>query len=329
MGDAVLDRLAKLLSVTTDGGAFSAGMTAPVDDLMLEVLGVGPIEFPVSAEQARQLCELSRPALHGQGALAVFDRRVRDTWELPKPLVRIDEQRFERTLAPALDQLGRELGLLPGDRLRAELHAMLVYSPGQFFVEHQDSEKSDAMVGTLVVGLPAWFRGGALHVRHRGEVSSYRGSRKSLSLVAFYGDCRHEAKPATAGHRVVLTYNLLLDRSAARSAEELDAGLVAELMGCLDGHFSSALEPTRLVYLLDHEYTRSGLDGARLKGRRRRTRPAARCRGRASGLRFDARACRHSRDLERLRARAAGKVVALLGLGRRGSGHGRAGGSLG
>lgn len=166
---------------------------------MLEVLGVGPIGFPVSAEQARQLCELSRPALHGQGARTVLDRWVRYTWEVPKPLVRIDEQRFERTLGPALDQLGQELGLLPGDRLRAELHSMLVYSPGQFFVEHQDSEKSDEMVGTLVVGLPSSFRGGALQVRHRGEVRSYRGSSKSLSLVAFYGDCRHQAKPVTAG----------------------------------------------------------------------------------------------------------------------------------
>ncbi|MDE3133763.1 MAG: 2OG-Fe(II) oxygenase [Acidobacteriota bacterium] len=266
MEAAVLDRLAELLSGTTEAGVFSAGMTVPADDLALEVLGVGPIKFPVSAEQAAQLCELSRPARHGQGARTVLDRRVRDTWEVPKPLVKIDGQRFERTLRPSLDHLGQELGLPLGDRLRAELHAMLVYSPGQFFLEHQDSEKSDAMVGTLVVGLPSSFRGGALQIRHRGEERSYRGSRKSLSLVAFYGDCRHEAKPVTSGYRVVLTYNLLLDRGDTRAAADLDAGLVADVAGCLDEHFASADEPGRLVYLLDHEYTRSGLDGARLKG---------------------------------------------------------------
>ena len=121
------------------------------------------------------------------------------------------------------------------------------------------------MAGTLVVGLPSSFRGGALQVRHRGEVQSFRGSGKSLSLVAFYSDCRHEAKPVTSGHRVVLTYNLLLERGATHPCTELDPALVAELAGCLDAHFASASEPSRLVYLLDHEYTRSGLDGARLK----------------------------------------------------------------
>ena len=266
MSDTLLSRLAELLSATTDGGAFSAGMTASVDDLRLEVLGVGPIELPVSAEQASQLSEVSRPARHGKGTRTVLDRRVRDTWEVPRRLVKIDEPRFERTLAPALEHLGGELGLQPADRLRAELHSMLVYSPGQFFVEHQDSEKSDEMVGTLVVGLPSSFQGGALQVRHRGELSSYRGSRKSLSLVAFYSDCRHEAKPVTAGYRVVLTYNLLLERGTEAAAAEPDPQLMTALADCVDEHFSSASDPIRLVYLLDHEYTRSGLDGARLKG---------------------------------------------------------------
>jgi hypothetical protein len=32
---------------------------------------------------------------------------------------------------------------------------MLVYGKGQFFLPHQDSEKDDAMVGTLVVSLPS------------------------------------------------------------------------------------------------------------------------------------------------------------------------------
>jgi hypothetical protein len=35
--------------------------------------------------------------------------------------------------------------------LAADFHSMLVYEPGQFFVAHQDSEKDDTMIGTLVV----------------------------------------------------------------------------------------------------------------------------------------------------------------------------------
>ncbi len=72
---------------------------------------------------------------------------MRDTWEIPKSRVKIDKRRWGETLLPVLDRLGHELGVPSGRTLRAELHSMLVYAPGQFFVEHQDSEKDDAMVG--------------------------------------------------------------------------------------------------------------------------------------------------------------------------------------
>lgn len=35
----------------------------------------------------------------------------------------------------------------------------VVYEPGQFFVAHQDSEKADDMIGTLVATLPSEFTG--------------------------------------------------------------------------------------------------------------------------------------------------------------------------
>ena len=37
--------------------------------------------------------------------------------------------------------------------MRAEPHALLVYGKGQFFLPHQDSEKDEAMAGTLVISL--------------------------------------------------------------------------------------------------------------------------------------------------------------------------------
>ena len=76
MTETVLGNLVELLSDSADVGAFSAGMVVPADDLALEVLGVGPLELPVSAERAQQLCELSRPVRHGQGARTVLDRRT-------------------------------------------------------------------------------------------------------------------------------------------------------------------------------------------------------------------------------------------------------------
>jgi hypothetical protein len=71
---------------------------------------------------------------------------------------------------------------------------MLVYGPGQFFAPHQDSEKADGMVGTLVVTLPSGAKGGVLTVEHAGRTESYRASKDVLSFVAFYADCRHDVR---------------------------------------------------------------------------------------------------------------------------------------
>src|ERR1039458_10245448 len=246
------DRLAILLAGATEPDAFSAARTAPTSDLHLEVRGVGPIKVPVSQAQARQLCLLGRPARYGRGEQTLLDRGIRDTWAIPRSRVKIDKRRWNQTLLPVLDRLGHDLGLPSGCTLRAELHSMLVYAPGQFFVQHQDSEKDDAMVGSLVVGLPSTFKGGALEVRHSGETATYRGSKKNLSFVAFYSDCRHQVKPVTSGYRVVLTYNLLLRGDTARSEVDPDPELVGSLARCLDDHSASSGGPNRLVYLLDH-----------------------------------------------------------------------------
>jgi len=132
--------------------------------------------------------------------------------------------------------------------------------------EHQDSEKNDAMVGLLVVGLPSVFKGGALEVRHGGETATYRGRgrlcRSSRSTATAVTTSRRSL-PATG---VVLTYNLLLRGKATRSAVDPDPELVDGLARCFDEHFAAADGPDRLVYLLDHEYTRRGLDSSRLKG---------------------------------------------------------------
>ena len=261
------DRFASLLGQTVAPGAFSARRTARPDDLRLEVLGVGPIALPVSVGQAKELCVLGRPAQFGKGEQTLLDAKVRDTWEVPKSRVKIDKRQWNATLQPVLDRLRADLGLPAGCKLTADFHSMLVYAPGQFFAPHQDSEKADAMIGTLVVTLPSASKGGVLVVEHVGKTVTYRSSKDLLSFVAFYADCRHHVRPVTSGYRVVLTYNLLLEGDTVTSAAgRTDPRLTAELARCLDEHFDASDEPTRLVYLLDHEYTQRGLSWARLKG---------------------------------------------------------------
>jgi len=271
MTTAARDRLARTLRSDAQA-AFSAELTSRTDDLNLEVEGFGQVRFPVTPAKARKLLGLGQPARFGRGEETVTDPDVRDTWEIPQHLVRA--QWNDATLKDILATVKEELGLPNAAELTASLHSLLVYETNQHFLAHQDSEKDDSMVGTLVVTLPSSYTGGELMVGHNEEWKAYRGSRTALSLVAFYADCRHEVLKVQSGYRITLTYNLLLHGDTSRP--DGDEGTVAELADLLREHFgtpvpryyggSAAGPPNRLVYLLDHEYTPRALKWTRLKG---------------------------------------------------------------
>ena len=234
MSTAARKRLARTLR-GDEQTAFSVELTAPADSLNLDVEGFGPVRLPVTPAKARKLLGLGQPARFGRGEETLTDPEVRDTWEIPRHLVRAGWD--DAVLKDVLATVKEELGLPTGARLTAELHSLLVYEPDQFFLPHQDSEKDDSMVGTLVVTLPSSFTGGELVVGHNEERQAYLGSKTALSLVAFYADCRHEVLKVESGYRITLTYNLLLHGDASRP--EGDDGTVAELADLLREHFST------------------------------------------------------------------------------------------
>ena len=270
MATAARDRLARTLRGEAQA-TFSVELTASLDDLSLQVEGFGPVRFPVTPAKARKLIGLGRPARFGRGERTLTDPDVRDTWEIPKHLVRA--QWDDATLKDVLATVKEGLGLPNAAGLTADLHSLLVYEQNQHFLAHQDSEKDDSMVGTLVVTLPSSYAGGELMVGHNEEWRAYRGSKTALSLVAFYADCRHEVLKVASGYRITLTYNLLLHGDTSRPGDE---GTVAGLADLLREHFSTPVPryyggpaadpPNRLVYLLDHEYTPRALKWSRLKG---------------------------------------------------------------
>ncbi|HYQ64888.1 2OG-Fe(II) oxygenase [Actinophytocola sp.] len=272
MARTARDRLAGLFDDVEPAGSFSAQLLAPAHLLELEVSGVGPVRLPIRAPQAKKLIAVARPAMFGRGAETLSDTGVRDTWELTPDQFTLGGPGWMALLDGVLEHFRDELGLPRSARLRIEPHAMLVYGKGQFFLPHQDSEKHDAMVGTLVMSLPSAHTGGELVIDHAGEARTYRASREDLTFVAFYSDCRHEVTPVRSGYRVTITFNLLADTGTPAP----EAGPVTELAQCLTEHFTMPATPryggreidppNRLVFLLDHEYTQRGLAWHRLKG---------------------------------------------------------------
>lgn len=174
----------------------------------LTVVGVGPVRLPISEKTAKALITVAKPAKFGQREKTISDTRVRDTWEIPNSKLKFDQPAWRDTLQGVLERVREELGL-PAGALTAELHNLLIYEKGQHFKAHQDSEKVDGMVATLVVLLPSKFSGGALVVDQRGDKKMFKaaGGSDQLTFVAFYADCHHEVRKVTSGYRVALTYN--------------------------------------------------------------------------------------------------------------------------
>ncbi len=113
----------------------------------------------LSPEQAQALHASSTPALHGQRERTVLDPRVRHTGEIAADRVALHWA--AGALQSLQTQVAQALGL---HAVEAHLHNLLVYATGQFFKPHQDTEKHDGMVATLVVLWPCAHIGGELQV---------------------------------------------------------------------------------------------------------------------------------------------------------------------
>lgn len=270
--------IAEVLRLLEDPGTFATRLNAPVDGLAIEVTGVGRVRLPIAVSTAEKLRKVARPAPFGRRDQTLHDSTVRNTWEIAKSRLKIPALPWKRVLAAHLRAIQHELGLPDDCQLKPVLDKMLVYERGQFFKAHQDSEKSDQMVASLVVVLPSEYSGGSLAVEHHGDKKLFhrvKSQSKGLSLLAFYADCHHEVRPVKSGFRVALTYQLVLEGPARVRPAKVQADTVDRLSKAIRAHFavpvasgysrSDRRPPERLVYLLDHEYTQRSLSWSHLK----------------------------------------------------------------
>ena len=277
---------AEILQQALRAGEACTRKTMTCDDLLISIAGDAPLRFPLTKTKVRSLIKLSQPARFGLKDKTLEDKNVRDTWEIPRNRIKIDKRQWNKTLKPLLADIAADLGLAEGSTFDAQLHNLLIYEPGQFFLSHQDSEKLDGMVATLVVVLPSKHKGGSLVIEHGGEKRTMQTSRArldALSCIAFYADCHHEVKPITEGYRVALTYNLVLKSGrAAIPSDENEKPLVSALTDYFDSadeaNYAMVEEannhwqrpsPPKWVYLLDHQYTQKSLTPSQLKNQDR------------------------------------------------------------
>jgi hypothetical protein len=201
-----------------DGASFYAEHELDPADVQIDVVGVGTVAFPLDQKILEKLLAASSKAKFGLRDKTILDENVRSTQEIALENLRVTIN--ENAVAPMLTAMRDTLGLAHDVMLVPHLHNMLIYGPGQFFQRHQDSEKLDRMIATLVLVLPSAHMGGDLVIEHNGKehvFSSENSNRTTIRCVAFYADCHHRIEKIAQGHRIALTYNLVL-RGEARTS---------------------------------------------------------------------------------------------------------------
>ncbi len=88
-----------------------------------------------------------------------------------------------------------------------------------------------------------------------------------LSFAAFYADCQHETRPVREGHRVALVFNLALRGAGAPVGAPDFSELEKQIAKVLRPWSESAKDGEKFVWLLEHDYSTSGLSFATLKGK--------------------------------------------------------------
>ena len=216
MSGTISQRLVQALAKIDRPGSFCVSGSAPFVLPGLEVDPLGPIRFPLSPQQAKQLKKLCEPSPYGQGTETLVDPKVRKTWQLMPDQFRLTNPQWDEFLAQTVQTVQQDLGLAK-QKLTSHLYNLLLYEPGSFFLPHRDGEKIDRMVASLVIVLPSAYEGGELVVRHEGQEQTIGSSevddRFRLRYAAFYADCEHEIRPVRKGYRLCLVYNLTLAKS--------------------------------------------------------------------------------------------------------------------
>jgi predicted 2-oxoglutarate/Fe(II)-dependent dioxygenase YbiX len=269
MSSIAMDLAALLGGVDRPGDFYTAG-TCEIFAPGLDVQGVGPIALPLLPVQAEQLIGIAQHAPYGRGEQTLVDTEVRRTWQIGPERVQIRGRSWDRTLENIVGRAAEGLGV--AGPVVAEFYKLLVYDEGAFFVNHRDSEKTAGMFATLVIVLPALYRGGELVIRHNGrEVRLDPNSHEpsGAGFVAFYADCVHEVLPVTSGCRLTLVYNLSYRASGKQPlppSYTRERDRLAALLGQWGGEKIRSGLPEKLIYPLEHAYTQAGLSFEALKG---------------------------------------------------------------
>ncbi|KAH8789975.1 hypothetical protein F5882DRAFT_292200, partial [Hyaloscypha sp. PMI_1271] len=158
----------------------------------------------------------------GKGDRIIVGEKVRKMWEFSLRDFDITNPVWKTFSDSIVAKLSAGLGAdAIRDGVSAELYKMLLYDRGSMLKQHQDSEKAEGILATLVIVLPSKPEGGEVKLIHNGKMKKLGASKflkpichtshgePYLTTYIRFADITHEIMPVLSGCRLVLTYNLI------------------------------------------------------------------------------------------------------------------------
>ncbi|OAL68751.1 hypothetical protein A7D00_7317 [Trichophyton violaceum] len=228
------------------------------------------VKLPLCPDDTNAIIDVCHRSPFGKGEETLVDTSVRKCWELNTTEFDIKAPGWANYMKKIVADVGKGLGVADKvSSIRADPYKLLIYEKDAFFLSHQDSPKADGMFATLVVCLPTKHEGGEIFLNHQGKSMQFKTSTTSMagfSYAAWYSDVFHEIKPITTGHRLVLTYNLILEGTDnVPSAPSSESKALRNVLKFWKPRAEDD-GPYLLLYKLSHMYTNSSLSFQSMKG---------------------------------------------------------------
>ncbi|KAK1932467.1 hypothetical protein P3T76_012051 [Phytophthora citrophthora] len=260
-GDTAV-KISEILA-SVDAGEYTFGGCAETLPALpgLYVDGIGLISLPLTQDQATDLIAKCQKSPFGHNMDTKMDESVRKSWQLSPDQVQMKNPSWQSGMEKLTETIGDRLGY-KGVKLQCLLYKLLVYEEGGHFTKHQDTEKEDGMIGTLVVQPPSSHGGGDLVVYRNGEVSCRHDFGKSEGTAGYfnhyavhYADAEHALEKITKGYRLALVYSVCLPTGMQDIKRNLDSVVtdLARVIQGMDTEESFAL-------LLSHQYTEKSIE---------------------------------------------------------------------
>ncbi|GMF51648.1 unnamed protein product [Phytophthora fragariaefolia] len=192
----------------------------------------------------------------------LMDESVRKSWQLAPEHVHVKNPLWQTGMEKLSETAANRLGY-KGVPLQCKLYKLLVYGEGGHFVKHQDTEKEDGMIATMVVQLPSLHEGGDLVVYQRGQEKHRHDFGKKDGTAAYlphyavhYADAEHALEKVTKGFRLVLICSICLPSIMQGLERNPDKSKSEELASAI-----SCMGPDEKCFslLLSHEYTEKSI----------------------------------------------------------------------